>query len=57
MKKKTVYMCKNGHLHYGGTCPQECKHCGAREFGLITAENMEEDNGLPEEPGNDYNQE
>lgn len=55
MKKQTVYMCRKGHLHYGKEPPEKCQHCGETEFGLITADDMEDDNGLSEESGNDNN--
>jgi hypothetical protein len=37
MKNKTVYMCNNGHLHYGDIQPEKCKYCGETNFGLITS--------------------
>jgi hypothetical protein len=50
MKKQKVYMCRKGHLHYNlDEAPEECKYCGETEFGLIQAENMEDDDELSEE--------
>lgn len=50
MKKQKVYMCSKGHLHYNLDEPPEvCNFCDSTEFGLIEAENMEDDDELPEE--------